>query len=537
MKRIVFGISFSLFCIGLLVVQYCFFKDSPTPFQKPEKIARISLISEPLSLDSRKSTDAITSQFFNFISDGLTRRSFNGEIVLSLAKEVEISEDKLTYTFLLKEAYWSNGELITTIDFENSWKRILDPEFMAYNPDYLFSIKNAKKAYEGLVDIDEIGVKSLDNSRLQVTLEYPDPFFLELLANKTFFPINHKIDKKHPNWSDFSLKYFVSCGPFVIKKWLPRNKIVLRKNPYYWDEQNVHLEGVDLYHIEDEMTQLSMYENGELDWIGAPLSMLPVEALSKLRHSSEFGSYQSSSLYYCCFNNECFPLNHPKIRKALSLAINRRDLIQHVSQGGEQEALALLPKSMYAKHREYFKDGDLEESRRLFQEALNELNLNTESFPVLTFSFPNIHCRRVLAQAIQQQWEKALGIKVLLKSCEWQVFLSDVKKQNYQISCLGRGTHHLDPIYFLGLFERKTKETNFPKWQNFKYTQLLEQIRHIHNPEKRKKFVALAEKIFMDEMPIAPIFFPSNYFLKSSNLQNVLVSPVGSLDFKWAYFD
>ncbi len=537
MKRIYLSIIFSCLCLGLLILQFCFFKDSRIPFEKQEKIARVSLISEPLSLDPRKSTDGITSQFFNFCSDGLTRRSSRGNLELSLAKNVKVSEDKLTYTFLLKEAYWSNGELLTTKDFEISWKKILDPEFIAHNPDYLFSIKNAKKAYQGLCSLDDVGIKSIDNSKLEVTLEYPDPYFLELLSNKTFFPVNHKVEKKYPSWSDASLKHYVSCGPFIIKKWLPRNKILLTKNPYYWDEQSVHLEAIELYHIEDEMTQLSMYENGELDWIGAPLSMLPVDALSKLKDSPCFGSYQSSSLYYCCFNNEVFPLNNPKIRKALSLAINRQDLINHVSQGGEETALALLPKSMYANHREYFEDGNIEEARKLFQEGLAELSCSVETFPQLTFSFPNIHCRRLLAQAIQQQWEKALGIKIDLKSCEWQMFLSDVKNRNFQISSLGRGTHHLDPIYFLSLFKRKSQETNLPRWESSDYNNLVRQIKFVEDPDKRKQLIAAAEKLFMEEMPIAPIFFPSNYFLKSTKLHDVFISPVGSLDFKWAYIE
>lgn len=537
MKRVYLAIIFSGICLSLLLLQFFFFEDTPVPFEKGDKTVRLSLISEPLSLDPRKSSDGITSQFFNFCFDGLTRRSFNDKIDLSLAKDVKISDDGLEYVFLIREAYWSNGELITACDFENSWKKVLDSSFIAHNPDYFFNIKNARKAYFKEAELDDVGIESLDAHHLKISLEYPDPYFLELVSNKIFFPINHKIDRKYPNWGDLSLKHFVSCGPFVIKKWLPRNRIILKKNPYYWDEQNVRLDGLELFLVEDEMTQLSMYENNELDWVGSPLSLFPIDALSKLKDSPEFGSFPSSSLYYCCFNNDVYPLNHVKIRQALSLAINRQDLIRYISQGHELPALTLLPQTMHVKHVDYIKDGYEAEAITLFQEALKELNLTIDNFPTLTFSFPNVYSRKLLAQAIQQQWEQTLGLKVILQSVEWQTFLSDLKNGRFHLSAIARGTHHLDPFYFLSLFQRKFQDSNLARWESSEYQKVLQKIKLSNDLETRNCLVNEAEKIFMQQMPIAPIFFPSNYFLKKPKLHNVLITSVGSLDFKWAYLD
>ncbi len=537
MKRIYLAIIFSVFCLALLVLQYFYFKDTPTPFEKSEKVAKISLISEPLSLDPRKSSDGVTSQFFNFCYDGLTRRTFDGKIELSLAKSFKVGKKGRRYEFTLREAYWSNGELLTAYDFEYSWKKILDKSFLAHNPEYMFNIKHAKKAYQSQKDFEKVGVKAEGSSKLVITLEEADPYFLELISNKSFFPINRRIDLKHPNWSDLTLKHFVGCGPFVIKRWFHRNKISLKKNPYYWDEQNVQLDGVELYIIEDEMTQISMYESKELDWIGAPLSLLPVDALSKLKNSPNFGSYRSSSLYFCCFNTEAYPLNNPKIRKALTLAINRKDLVDYVSHGGEEIALSLLPRTMHADKQNYFEDGDLVKAKELLQEGMLELGLSKESFPKIVYSFPNIHSRRLLAQALQQQWEKALGIKISLQSTEWQVFLSDIKSKKYQMAGITRATQHLDPLYFLALFKKKNQLVNYAHWESKKFQDLLLEAKKAPDIKSRKYFISKAEEIFMDEMPVAPIFFPMNYYLKQPHLKKVLITPVGSLDFKWATLD
>lgn len=537
MKKTFWIVLFSFFCLTLLVLQYLYFQKRPTVFDSNKNVAKISLSSEPLTLDPRKTSDGVTSQFFQFCFDGLTRRGQDGKIFMALAEDVSISEDKKTYTFKIREAYWSSGELITAYDFEKSWKRILDQNFTAHNPDYLFNIKNAKKAYYKKVTLDEVGIYSKNSHQFVVQLDNPDPYFLELVSNKSFFPVCQNLERKEPDWASPNEKNFVGCGPFVIKQWKPNDKIVLARNLYYWDSANVKLDGVELILVQDDMTQLSMFENGELDWIGAPLSMLPPEALSDLKTRDNFGRFDSSSLYYCCFNNKIKPLTNRKIRQALSMSIDRGLLVKHISQGEEKIALCLLPKTMYALHTDYFKDGDVEKAKELFDEGVKELGMTHETFPTLTFAFPNFHSRKLLAQAIQQQWKNALGINVRLQAFEWQSFLSNVKNRDYQICCLGRGTHHLDPYYFLSLFLRENQASNYSRWESKQYQKLVVGMRSIANMNERKIEAKKAEELFMKEMPIAPIFFSTNFYLRNRSLKNVWISPVGSLDFKEAYFE
>lgn len=490
-----------------------------------QRILKLSLRTQPLTLDPRKNSDGITSLFFLFTSEGLTRITPGGLPKPALAERIMISEDLLTYTFILREAYWSNGHLISSYDFKNSWLKVLDPTFGCYNPDYLFVIKNAKQAYEKLVEDSLVGIETPDEKTLKVTLEYPIPYFLELIANKTFFPV-----------SPFS-KGHVCSGPFVIKKWLHQDKIILKKNPYYWDKESVKLDKIELHIIEDEMTQLSLFEKGDLDWAGAPLSLLPLDSLNDLKNLPFFHSFRTASLYFYSFNTRKFPLDNIKLRKALTYSINRKDLIEHVSQGEEEPAFSLLPSKIHGLHKKYFEDGNIKEAKRLFKEALQEMSLTEETFPSLVLSYPSIQARHVMAQAIQQQWQQSLGIKIVLESKEWQVFLSDLNNRNYEIGALGRGTHHLDPIYFLSLFKTKNQSTNRTGWEDPNYIDMLEKSCFIKNPIERTEILHEAEELFISQMPIAPIFFPTNYYLKNPQLKGVFLSDVGSIDFKWAYFD
>lgn len=508
-------------CIGV------FFFRNKVKYHDTEvhKVLKLSLRTQPLTLDPRKNSDGITSLFFLFTSEGLTRLAPGGSPELALAEKIDISGDGLTYTFTLREAYWSNGQPIVSYDFKNSWLKVLDPTFAAYNPDYLFIIKNAKQTYDKILDYSLVGIETPNEKTLKITLEYPAPYFLELIANKTFFPV-------HP-----SAKGKISCGPFVIKKWLYQDKIVLKKNPHYWDKESVKLDKMELHIIEDEMTQLSLFEKGKLDWVGAPLSLLPLDSLDKLKNLSSFHSFRTASLYFYSFNTKKFPLDNLKLRKALAYAINRKELIKYVSQGEEEPAFSLLSSKIHGLHKKYFEDGDLKEARKLFKEALDEMRLTEDTFPTLVLSYPSVHARHVMAQAIQQQWQKSLGIKVVLESKEWQVFLSDLNNRNYEIGALGRGTHHLDPIYFLSLFKTKNQATNRTGWENQQYIDMLDKSCFVRDQEAREKLLQEAEELFISEMPIAPIFFPTNYYLKNPQLKGVFLSDVGSVDFKWAYFE
>lgn len=518
-KRYMMGV-FLFLCVGLKL-----FPKPDSPLQKEKTTLHLVLRTEPLTLDPRKNSDGITSLFFLFISEGLTRISpSNHEPECSLAESVEISEDGKIYQFKIRDCTWSDGHPITSYDFERSWKEALNPDFGGYNPEYLFCIENAKEVFSKEKDPSELGIETPDSKTLIVCLHSPMPCFLELVSNKIFFPVPAHNHKK------------VFSGPFVIKHWKHSDKIVLKKNPYYWDRDAVKLDKIELNLIEDETTQLLLFEQDKLDWVGAPLSLLPIDGMKSLKNSEFFHTFSIASLYYYSFNTARFPLHHVKIRKALAYAIGRDELINHVTQGDEKPARCLIPSLMNGFHTNFFPDGDQTLAKELFQQALEELNLTQETFPVLTLSCPAAQSSHIIAQAIQQQWQRAFGIKVSIENKEWQVFLSDIHACNYDIGALGRGTHHLDPFFYLALFKNKDQASNRTGWENKEYQRLLDKAQQLTGDE-RYELLSRAEAIFVEEMPIAPILFPTHAYLKKTNLKNVCISSVGSVDFKWAYLE
>ena len=220
---------------------------------------------DPLTVDPRKNGDLISSTFLFMLYDGLTSLLPNGEVELSLAKSVHLSEDQCTYTFSLREAYWSDGHLITAHDFEYSWKKTLDPNFHATCPQLFYPIKNAKEAAEGVVSPDQVRVQALNDTTLRVELNHPTPYFLSLISFCNFFPIPRHVELNNPAWENET--QVVVSGPFRLVHWQKKKEIVVVKNPTYWDAEHTTLDSLHISIVTDEFTTLEMFENNEFEGI------------------------------------------------------------------------------------------------------------------------------------------------------------------------------------------------------------------------------------------------------------------------------
>lgn len=529
-------------CITLCLALLFFFKFisyvfSSTLAQKrvpiePKTALNLCLRSEPLTLDPRKNSDGMTAQFLRFLYDGLTQINENNAIELALASKIETSEDFTEYTVYLKQAYWSSGEKIVAADFKRSWLQVLDPEFGAYNPDYFFNISNAKQIYLKKQDKASFGVEILDETAFKIYLEHPDPYFKELLSNKLFFPVHRSASiHNHVKTS------WVFSGPFTVHQWNHQNKIVLERNPYYVHDKPPQLETVECVILEQEHLQHDLFDKGQLDWVGPPFSTISLDSLECIRKHVSFVEFDIPSLYHFTLNTELFPLNHPKIRKALALSIDRKKIINHLIGGNEKPAFALLPLQMHGLHLAYFQDHDIHRGRRLFQEALVELGMSLEEFPELTLKYPSLQLSHLVAQAVQQQWKEDLGIQIALQSCEWHAFLSDINHKNYAIAALGKATHVLDPLYFLSQYQSKHHVMNRCGYDNRFYAEILERAKVERSLATRELLLHQAESVLMEDMPIIPLFFQKNYCLVNQKLKNFTITPFGEVGFRQAHFE
>ncbi|WAA11866.1 peptide ABC transporter substrate-binding protein [Fervidibacillus halotolerans] len=506
---------------------------------KTEQYLRVNIKTEPFSLHPGLANDSTSGSVLRNTFEGLTRIGLNGEPENAMAEDIQVSEDGTVYTFTLRDAKWSNGDPVIAQDFEYAWKWALDPANESQYAYQLYYLKNGAAANEGKVSLDEVGVKAIDEKTLEVTLEQPTPYFLELTAFYTYLPVNSKIAEANPDWYKNAGEDYVSNGPFKMASWEHRTKIELVKNDQYWDKDNVKLEKIDMHMIDDENTELSMFQKGELDWAGAPFSALPTDAIPQLKKDGDLNIKPIAGVYWYKFNTEVEPFNNVKIRKAFSYAINRQAITDNILQAGQIPAMAAVPPSMFQENEDgYYKDNNLEEAKKLLQEGLEELGYKDVSeLPTITISYNTSEAHQKIAQAIQDMWRKNLGVETELENEEWAVYIEKLHNGDFMIGRMGWLGDFNDPINFLELFREKDGGNNDTRWENAEFKQLLLDSQEERDPDVRMQMLKQAEEIFIDEMPVAPIYFYTNAWLQPDNLKDVAISGLGDVQLKWAYFE
>lgn len=499
---------------------------------------RLNLADDPVSLDPRVVRSLKDLTVVKQLFDGLMRVDANREPQFAIAKEAEVSEDLLTYTFHLRDAYWTNGEPVTAHDFVYAWKTVLDPNFRTDYSYMLYPIKNAKPAREGKCPTDAIGVKATDDKTLIVQLEVPTPYFLELTAFPAYFPVNQKLDQQLGTWAQPPAKRFVSNGPFKVKRWAPQSEIELVKNPHYWDAQNVRLNGLSFTVITDNNTESHLFEKNELDWLGQPTSHnIATDLIARMKEKNMLESFTVAGTFWFKFNTEKSPFDQPKIRRAFSYAIDRGQIIEHILQGNQAPATGPLPPSMQVQNTPYFKDGDTMLAKQLFEEALAENGWTSDTFPKIVLNYPPSERNTKIVQLVQQQWKAAFNIEIHLEGMENQLYRRNVRQGVYQVGTGDWIADFNDPLAFLELFKYRNRDGNGMNdtgWFQEAFFELLDRSLTERNPAKRREILAQAEKILVDEMPIAPVYHYAFDYVKKSHVKDVVLSPLGTADFKFA---
>ena len=495
------------------------------------KVLKLNLHSEPPTADPGIAEDTTSSTIITATFEGLTRVGKDNKVHEAAAESYTVSEDGKKYTFKIRDNKWSNGDAVTAKDFEFAWKRALDPKTASNYAYQLYYVKGAEAYNKGTGKVEDVGVKAVDDKTLEVELNNPTPFFLELVAFKTYFPVNQKVVEGNEKWA-MDAKTIVGNGPFKMETWEHKSKLIVVKNDNYWDKDNVKLDKIEFSMVEDENTELSMFENGELDWAGSPTSALPTDAIPALKESGKMTTQPIAGTYFYRFNTEKAPFNNAKIRKAFAYAIDRQGLIDNILQAGQLPATGYIPMSMALNKDGYFKDKDLEAAKKMLEEGMQEAGIS--KFPAITLSYNTSEGHKKIAEAIQDQWKKNLGVDVKLENKEWKVYLDDVHQGKYQVARAGWLGDFNDPINFLEMFKDKDGGNNDTRWENPKYKELLNQSALEPDLEKRKAILAEAEQILMDEMPIMPIYYYTQSWVKNDKVDGVIIDGLGAVDYKYA---
>jgi oligopeptide transport system substrate-binding protein len=371
---------------------------------------------------------------------------------------------------------------------------------------YLYVIKNAEAFNSGkITDFNEVGVKALDDQTLEISLINSAPYFLQLLYHNSMYPVPVKtiekfgaIDERSTPWT--RPENFVGNGPFVPTVWTPNTVFIVKKNPAYWDADNVKLNQINFLPIENRSVEERMYRNGLLHI----LSKLPPDKIEKYKGSPELRTFPNYATYFYRFNVNIKPLDDARVRKALAYSINREQITKSVTKGGEIPMYSLTPPDSY-----YSPNAKLVYDIALAKKLLAEAGYpDGKGFPKLMLTYNTDEAHLKIAVAIQQMWKNNLGIDVDLQNQEWKVFLSNQHQMNYQISRASWVGDYLDPNTFLEMFitDGGNNETG---WSNPEYDRLIRAASLAKSKEERVEYFQQAEAMLMDEVPIMPIYIYS----------------------------
>jgi oligopeptide transport system substrate-binding protein len=496
-----------------------------------EQVLHLNLSDDPVAFDPRKVRNLKDLTVVKQLFEGLMRLDAHGVPQPALAQSVDISDDLLTYTFHLREAKWSQGELLSANDFYRAWMEVLTPSFASDYAHMLYPIKNAQQFHQGLCTQEELGIAVVDDTTLIVTLQIPTPYFLELTAFPTLFPV-------YSRQGDSDV--LISNGPFRLEKWTAQAEVSLVKNPFYWDSAHVVLDRITFSIISDSHTESQLFETGALDWLGQPISNnIASELVDKMKQEGRLSSYEIAGTLWFKFNTQQEPFDNLFMRKAFTYALNREEIIVHILQGHQMPASSPLPPCMAVKDQHYFLDGDVLTAKALFEQGLIEKGWSHETFPPVILNYSPSERNNKIVQQVQQQWQKALGVKVELQALEAQIYARNTKRGLYQVGIGQWIADFNDPLAILEIFKSSLDAKtgaglNDTGWYDATYAHLLEASLTERDPAQRRLLLQQAEVILMEAMPIAPLYHYAFDYVKKSYVQDVILSPLGIADFKMA---
>ncbi|QXM06512.1 peptide ABC transporter substrate-binding protein [Crassaminicella indica] len=479
---------------------------------KNVSVLRWNLRSEPKTIDPQLNSASDGGHVINNIFEGLMRE-IDGKLISGMAESYDVSDDGLTYTFHLRDAKWSDGKPVRAQDFEYAWKRALDPNLVPEPSEYafqLFYIKGAQDAYEGKGSLDDVSIKCKDDKTLEVTLSAPTPYFLDLTTFYTYMPVRKDMVEKDPEGWARNPELAVSNGPFSLENYIMGDRIILKKNKYYWNADKVKLDKIKAMMIVEESTALTAYEAGELDVI----DQIPVQEIPRLKKEDPtFMIWPEVGTYYYIFNVNAKPVDDIRVRRALTLAIDRKTICEEIAKGGELPATGFTPPGLLdAEGKEFQKvagdygidpnDAKVEEAKKLLAEAGYP---DGKGFPEVTVIYNTLEKHKAIAEAIQEMWRQNLGIEVKLQNQEWAVFQDARHHGNFQIARAGWLGDYADPMTMLDLW-LSYSGNNDCQWNNPEYDKLIEKSKLLTGKE-RFELLYKAQALMMDTNIVMPIYY------------------------------
>ena len=531
----------ALFAGAILACVLASCEKNRTPVEEAidKGILLIGNSADPESLDPSLATGFSESRIINALFEGLVGADTTTLAPKpAVAKSWKISKDRRTYTFFLDErAKWSDGSPLTADDFVFAWLRSLNPNISAEYSTMLYRIKNAERiAKTEEKDLSKFGAKAIDAHTLEIELEKPCPYFLSLLYHNIYFPLPRKtLEKfgadKFPNAIWTKPENIVSNGAFVLKKWSINDKVCVRRNPHYREPELIKLNGIDFYPISNINTEDRAFRAGQLHLTDSICPHRIKDILAKTPQN--FRSDKWLGVYYYIFNTAKKPFDDPRVRRALTLAIDRNTIIDNFLKAKQQPAYSFIPKGCggISEPRNIPKKQDIELAKKLLAQAGFP---NGEGFPTIKITYNVSEQHKPIAEAIQQMWKNNLNINAELYNLSWPAYLAARRAKDFDVARASWIGDFAEPETFLEMFSSDSG-LNHSSWKNPDFDNLLKSAENAITKQHRLSTLRQAEELMLENAPVMPIYFFSKVYQILPCVKNWNANLLDYHDYKGVY--
>ncbi len=478
------------------------------------------VLDEHSSFDPQVNEDVDGSEIARNLFEGLYNQDNLGNLVPGVALSHTVSDDKLTYTFKLRDnAKWSDGKPVTAGDFVFAWRRLASPELASPYQWYaeLMSVENADKIVKGEMKPEELGIKALNDHTLEVKLTKPLPYFASMTTHSSTFPSpSWAIEAHGTEWT--KPENIVSNGAYKLVKHVPQETAIMERNSNYWDNENTIIEKVETLVINDENIALTRYLAGELDLTDAPAGQFP---RLKKEYPDQAVVFPRLCSYYYTFNLSDSGLKEfkdPRVRKALSYALDRRVITDAVLQAGQFPAYTFTPAVTAG-----FKVPDVDyagwtqaERDAKARELIAAAGFSKDNPLEFDLVYNTDEGHKKVAIAMTQMWKQKLGVKVNMNNMEWKTFLNERRNQNFELARGAWCGDYNEASTFLDLMNSESGY-NDGRFNNSEVDDLLDDAKSAADPQPNYTRV---EEILAAEMPIIPIYHYTEDYMMNTQLKN-----------------
>lgn len=498
---------------------------SATAARAAEMVYRSATMGEPKSLDPHSVSGSWENIVVGDMFMGLTTEDAAAKPIPGAAESWQISDDGLTYTFKIRDHVWSDGTPVTAEDFVYSFRRVLDPKKAAEYASILYPIKNAEAINSGkMANLEELGVRAIDAKTLEVKLEGPTGYFIQMLTHYTGYGLpKHAIERHGDDW--IKPANLVVNGAFKVTEWTPNTRLVAEKNQSFYDAANVKIDRIVYYPDEDRNSVLKRFRAGEIDFAddfaSEQIDFLKRELPESVQIHPELG------VYYYVLNQSKPPFNDVRVRRALSMAIERDAITDKILKTGEIPAYGIVPPDAgeYGKGEEVawksmpYRDR-VAEAKRLLAEA----GFGPDKPLKLELSYNTSENHKKIAVAVQAMW-KPLGVQAELLNREAKVHYDALKQAQFDGARAAWIADYNDPQNFLYLLETRTGPNNYSRYSNPEFDRLMQEQGQTADQAKRMELMRGAERIALADEAWAPIYFYVSKNLVSPKLEGWVANP------------